>query len=88
MQSLEREKFCLFDSSEARAEPHSNGSERFVGPLRQAEVNPGFGQREEENKDNQGLLKPRMERDNHFVSGVLSYEVCRCAYDRCSRCSL
>lgn len=56
------------DYSETRPKSDSDGSERLVGSLREAEINPRFGQREEENEDDQVIVESRMERDDHFVS--------------------
>lgn len=54
--------------SEARQELDSDGSKWFVGPLREAEVDSRLRQRQEENKNYQGLLEPSMERANCVVS--------------------
>lgn len=58
-----------YDYSETGTKSDSDGSKRLVGSVREAEADSGFGQREEENKDNQVVAEPRVERDNHFVSG-------------------
>lgn len=65
-----RDESLAADYSETGTKSDSDGSKRLVGPVREAEADPGFGQREEENEDNQIVAEPRVERDNHFVSGA------------------
>lgn len=56
-------------SSQRGQESGSHGPQRSVGPLREAEADPGPSQREQtEDQDHQVLPQPHLERDLQIVS--------------------
>lgn len=57
-----------FISSKTGQKSNSNGSQWTLRSLREAKTDPGFGQREEKNENNQIFVKSSLGRDDHFVS--------------------
>lgn len=50
------------------SKPHPDGPQRFIGPVREAEADSRFGQRQEENEDYPILLESHLERYPNVVS--------------------
>lgn len=59
---------CSFSCSPPGQKPYSNGPQRFIGPVREAEADSRFGQRQEENKDYPIFPESHLERYPNVVS--------------------
>ena len=59
---------CSFSCSPPGQKPYPNGPQRFIGPVREVEADPWFGQRQEENKDDPIFPESCLERYPNVVS--------------------